>query len=108
MLPPLNKVYTPAEYDRTGPRRYITISANISKKDLGTATSDVQKVVKSLGTPPKGLVATIEGMSNLLTDTLTSLQNGLAFAIFGYLPVAGSKLPVVQVITYSFGNYSGE
>jgi multidrug efflux pump subunit AcrB len=73
--------YTPAEYDRTGPRRFITISANISKKDLGTATSDVQKAVKSLGTPPKGLVATIEGMSNLLTDTLTSLQNGLGFAI---------------------------
>jgi multidrug efflux pump subunit AcrB len=71
----------PGEYDRTGPRRFITISANIYKKDLGTATGDVQKVVKSLGTPPKGLVATIGGMSDLLTDTLSSLQNGLGFAI---------------------------
>ena len=71
----------PGEYDRTGPRRFITISANIYKKDLGTATSAVQKVVKSLGTPPKGLVATIGGMSDLLTDTLTSLQNGLMFAV---------------------------
>ena len=71
----------PGEYDRTGPRRFITISANIYKKDLGTATADVQKAVSSVGTPPKGLVATVEGMSGLLTDTLTSLQNGLGFAI---------------------------
>jgi len=75
------QTFTPAEYDRTGPRRFITVSANISKKDLGTATRDVQKVVSSLGTPPKGLVATIEGMSNLLTETMSSLQNGLGFAV---------------------------
>jgi multidrug efflux pump subunit AcrB len=72
--------YSPAEYDRSGPRRYITISANIYKKDLGTATTDVQKAVKSLGTPPKGLIADIRGMSSLLTNTLSSLQNGLMFA----------------------------
>jgi multidrug efflux pump subunit AcrB len=72
---------TPGEYDRTGPRRFITVSANIYKKDLGTATGDVKKAVAAVGTPPKGLIATIEGMSNLLTDTLTSLQNGLMFAI---------------------------
>lgn len=71
----------PGEYDRVGPRRYITVSANIYKKDLGTATTDVQKAIKSIGAPPKGLIASIEGMSNLLTDTLSSLQNGLMFAI---------------------------
>ncbi|MDO3625236.1 efflux RND transporter permease subunit [Mucilaginibacter sp. BT774] len=71
----------PAEYDRAGPRRFITISANIYKKDLGTATSDVQKAVKSIGTPPKGLIAEVGGMSGLLTETLGSLQNGLGFAI---------------------------
>ncbi len=73
--------YAPGEYDRTGPRRFITISANIYKKDLGTATTAVRKAVKSLGTPSKGLIATIEGMSSLLTDTLNSLQSGLGFAI---------------------------
>jgi multidrug efflux pump subunit AcrB len=73
--------YTPGEYDRSGPRRFITVSANIYKKDLGTATADVQKAVKSVGEPPKGLIATIGGMSSLLTDTLNSLQSGLAFAI---------------------------
>ncbi|MCR8558314.1 efflux RND transporter permease subunit [Mucilaginibacter sp. BJC16-A38] len=73
--------YVPGEYDRSGPRRFITISANIYKKDLGTATADVQKAVKSIGDPPKGLLAQIGGMSSLLTETLNSLQSGLAFAI---------------------------
>ncbi|MFD1256615.1 efflux RND transporter permease subunit [Mucilaginibacter terrae] len=74
-------VYVPGEYDRTGPRRYLTVSANIHQKDLGSATDAVQAAVKSLGTPPKGIVTQVQGMSSLLTDTLSSLQNGLLFAI---------------------------
>ncbi|MGZ3819938.1 MAG: efflux RND transporter permease subunit [Mucilaginibacter sp.] len=73
--------YTPGEYDREGPRRFLTVSANIYKKDLGAATTEVQNAVNSLGTPPKGLIAQLKGMSNLLTETLTSLQNGLMFAV---------------------------
>jgi multidrug efflux pump subunit AcrB len=73
--------YVPGEYDRTGPRRFLTVSANIHKKDLGTATNAVQEAIKSLGPTPKGLLAEVKGMSSLLTETLTSLQNGLLFAI---------------------------
>jgi multidrug efflux pump subunit AcrB len=76
-----NTTYVPGEYDRAGPRRFLSISANIYKTDLGKATADVQKAVKSLGTPPKGLLATLGGMSTLLTDTLSSLQNGLLMAV---------------------------
>ncbi|HVS93900.1 MAG TPA: efflux RND transporter permease subunit [Mucilaginibacter sp.] len=74
-------IYSPGEYDRVGPRRYLSVSANIYKMDLGKATSDVQKAVKSVGTPPKGLVTKLGGMSGLLIETLSSLQNGLMFAI---------------------------
>jgi multidrug efflux pump subunit AcrB len=74
-------IYSPGEYDRVGPRRYLSVSANIYKMDLGKATSDVQKAVNSIGTPPKGLKTTLGGMSGLLTETLSSLQNGLMFAI---------------------------
>ncbi|HVW12210.1 MAG TPA: efflux RND transporter permease subunit [Mucilaginibacter sp.] len=74
-------IYSPGEYDRVGPRRYLSVSANIYKKDLGKATSDVEKAVKSVGTPPKGLVTKLGGMSGLLIETLSSLQNGLMFAI---------------------------
>ncbi len=73
--------YKPGEYDRTGPRRFLTVSANIHKKDLGTATAAVQKGLKEVGAPPKGAIAEVKGMSSLLTDTFSSLQNGLLFAV---------------------------
>ncbi len=71
----------PGEYDRAGPRRFLTVNANIYQKDLGTVTTAVQKAVDEMGTPPVGLVAEVQGMSSLLTETLGSLQNGLLAAI---------------------------
>jgi len=71
----------PGEYDRSGPRRFITVSANIYKTDLGTATTAVQKAINEIGAPPTGLIAEIKGMSSLLTETLGSLQSGLIAAI---------------------------
>lgn len=71
----------PGEYDRAGPRRFLTVSANIYKKDLGTATAAVQKAITSLGEAPRGLIPEVKGMSSLLTETLSSLQTGLIMAI---------------------------
>ena len=71
----------PGEYDRSGPRRFLTVSANINHKDLGSATRAVQKAIKEVGTPPAGLIAQVGGMSSLLVETLDSLQNGLLVAI---------------------------
>ena len=87
MRPVLSDVATikidtlPGEFDRSGPRRYVTVSANIYKTDLGSATAAVRKAVDDLGEPPTGLVAEIKGMSSLLTETLNSLQSGLLAAI---------------------------
>lgn len=69
------------EYDRSGPRRFLTINANLSNKDLGTATTDVQKIIKEMGQPAKGVTISLKGMSDLLTETLSSLQTGLLFAV---------------------------
>ena len=71
----------PGEYDRSGPRRYVTISANIYQKDLGAATDAVNKVIKEAGAAPQGLITEVKGMSSLLTETLGSLQSGLLAAI---------------------------
>jgi multidrug efflux pump subunit AcrB len=71
----------PGEYDRSGPRRFLTVSANINKKDLGTATTKVENIIKAMGTPPRGVVTKVMGMSSLLTETLGSLQTGLLAAI---------------------------
>ena len=74
-------VYMPGEYDRSGPRRFLTVGANIYKKDLGYATEEVKKAIAAVGTPPKGMITEVKGMSGLLEETFSSLQGGLLFAI---------------------------
>jgi multidrug efflux pump subunit AcrB len=87
MRPVLSDVATiridtlPGEFDRSGPRRFVTVSANIYKKDLASATAAVDKAIHSMGNPPVGLIAEIKGMSSLLIETLDSLQSGLIAAI---------------------------
>ena len=71
----------PGEYDRIGPRRIITVSANINNQDLGTATRDVQAAITAAGDPPKGSVVELRGLAQLLQETLSSLQFGLGLAI---------------------------
>jgi multidrug efflux pump subunit AcrB len=69
------------EADDIGATPELFVTANIQKKDLGHATDDVQKAVASLGKLPRGLVLDIRGLSNVLTDTLDSLQSGLIVAV---------------------------
>jgi multidrug efflux pump subunit AcrB len=69
------------EYDRSGPRRYVTVSANIHNRDLGSATNAVEHAIRELGSTDNGLVVEVKGMSSLLTETLDSLQKGLLAAI---------------------------
>ena len=71
----------PGEFDRAGTRRYVTVSANITGKDLGTATQAAQQAIDELGPPPRGLKTELKGSSSLLVETLGSLQNGLLLAI---------------------------
>ena len=71
----------PAEYDRIGPRRIVTVSANVFKKDLGSAAAAVQQAIKNAGEQPKGMVVEVRGLVKLLEETLTSLQSGLLLAI---------------------------
>ncbi|GAB4018211.1 efflux RND transporter permease subunit [Spirosoma koreense] len=71
----------PGQFDRIGPRRIITVSANINNRDLGTATRDVQAAITAAGDPPKGSVVELRGLAQLLQETLSSLQFGLGLAI---------------------------
>ncbi len=69
------------EYDRSGPRRFVTVSANINKKDLGSATKEVENAIDNIGELPPGMKMEVRGMSSLLTETFSSLQNGLLVAV---------------------------
>ena len=71
----------PGEYDRSGPNRLVTITANLQKIDLGMAQKAVQNAIKAAGEPPRGVIVELGGQTSLLTDTLSSLQTGLLVAI---------------------------
>lgn len=69
------------ENDDIGALPTLSVTANVSNKDLGTATDAVQNALKKLGKPPRGLNINTRGLSQTLTETLDSLQTGLLVAI---------------------------
>ncbi len=69
------------ENDNIGVIPILSVTANLYKKDLGTATGDVDEAIKSIGPLPRGLTMETKGLSQVLTDTLDSLQSGLLVAI---------------------------
>lgn len=69
------------ENDNLGALPTLSVTANLYKQDLGTATADVSKAIASLGELPRGLTIEPIGLSKVLTETLDSLQAGLLVAI---------------------------
>lgn len=72
---------TYGENDNLGAIPVLSVTANLYKMDLGTATKDVDAAIKSIGQLPRGLSIETRGLSQVLTDTLDSLQTGLLTAI---------------------------
>lgn len=69
------------EYDRINQQRYITLTANLSGKDLGTAVSEVNRMIKKLGDLPQGVKIYTRGQSEVLKSTTDELSGGLLLAI---------------------------
>ncbi len=72
---------TYGENDNLGAMPVLSVTANLNNKDLGVAQADVRDALASLGELPRGLTVELVGLSQTLTDTLDSLQNGLVVAI---------------------------
>jgi multidrug efflux pump subunit AcrB len=69
------------EYDRLNQQRYVTITANVYKQDLGTVFSKVNKIINGIGMLPNGAKILMRGQPVLLQQTMTSLQFGLLVAV---------------------------
>lgn len=69
------------ENDNIGATPVLSVTASLYKKDLGSASKDVNKAIASLGKLPRGLTVETRGQVQVLTDTLDSLQIGLLTAI---------------------------
>ncbi|QEH42506.1 efflux RND transporter permease subunit [Chitinophaga sp. XS-30] len=71
----------PGEYDRLNQQRYITVTANVHREDLGGVFKQVDQAIGSLGKLPNGARIVMRGQPELLRQTLTSLQFGLLIAV---------------------------
>jgi multidrug efflux pump subunit AcrB len=76
-----NRITTPAEYDRLNQQRFITLTANIHDKDLGSAVQELDKAIAGLGELPAGVKILKRGQTDLLAQTIGELQLGLLIAV---------------------------
>jgi multidrug efflux pump subunit AcrB len=77
----IKKDTTYGEIDNLGALPMLTVTANLNHKDLGKAAVNVETAIKSLGELPRGLNVEQIGLTETLSQTLSSLQNGLFVAI---------------------------
>ncbi len=76
-----HRIRAPAEYDRLNQQRFITLTANIHNKDLGSGVKALKKAIAGLGELPAGTRILKRGQVDLLAQNLNELQEGLLIAI---------------------------
>jgi multidrug efflux pump subunit AcrB len=71
----------PAVIDHYTVQRVIDVDAGVAGRDLGSATSDVQNAIDSLGKLPPGQKVVIRGESQAMRESFLTLAAGLVLAI---------------------------
>lgn len=69
------------EYDRINQQRFITVTANIHKQDLGKAVAGVNAAIKNLGELPPAVKVYMRGQADVLDQTTGELSIGLILAV---------------------------
>ncbi len=69
------------QYDRINQQRMLTITADVTDVDLGTAASAVRSAIAAAGAPPRGVSVAMRGQVAPMQQTLAGLQTGLLLAI---------------------------
>jgi multidrug efflux pump subunit AcrB len=69
------------EYNRYNQQRMITLTANVSGEDLGSASNEVFAAISRAGDPPGGVTVSVRGQVAPMQQTLDGLRSGLALAI---------------------------
>jgi multidrug efflux pump subunit AcrB len=91
---------TPGEVDHYNSQRTISIVANVAGDDFGAAGAEVQRAIKSVGAPPRGVTVAVHGQTEQLRLAVDSLETGLAIAIVAvlFLLVAAFQSPRDAVV----------
>jgi multidrug efflux pump subunit AcrB len=69
------------EYDRINGQRMVTLSANVSGRDLGAVATAIDQAIARAGEAPRGTTATVRGQVASMRETLTNIGTGLAVAV---------------------------
>jgi multidrug efflux pump subunit AcrB len=69
------------EYNRYNQQRMITLTANVSGEDLGTASQEVTAAIARAGNPPGGVTVSVRGQVAPMQQTLDGLRFGLGLAV---------------------------
>ncbi|MBP6820680.1 MAG: efflux RND transporter permease subunit [Acidobacteria bacterium] len=76
---------TVGQYDRYNQQRMVTIIANIggniSGKDLGNVSQEIDAAIKRAGEVPRGVTVAVRGQIPPMQQTLSGLQTGLLLAV---------------------------
>ncbi len=72
----------PGEVDRDMSQRYVTITANLEKTDMGRASAAVATAIKNAGDPPRGVRVEPMGQLPPMNEMFQSLGIGLGAAVF--------------------------
>jgi multidrug efflux pump subunit AcrB len=93
-----------SQYDRYNMQRTLTVRANISNEDLGSASRRVAKAIAELGAPPARVSVTMRGQVAPMMEMLDGLRQGLMIAVAAiFLLLAANfqslKLSVVVMST---------
>lgn len=85
------------EYDRINQQRMVTITADISGIDLGTAAARVRDALAAAGPPPRGVTVNVRGQIAPMQQTLSGLTTGLLLAIAAIFIVLGAYFQSIRV-----------
>jgi multidrug efflux pump subunit AcrB len=77
----LTEGITVGQYERYNMQRMITVTANISGTDLGSAGGQVARAIKRLGAAPAKVSVAVRGQTVPMQQMLSGLQTGLLLAI---------------------------
>ena len=70
-----------AEYDRYNMQRMVTLTANLYHSDLGHAASAIERALRHLPSPPRGMNVAVRGQIAPLYQTLGGLGTGLLLTV---------------------------
>jgi multidrug efflux pump subunit AcrB len=69
------------EVERYNMQRVVSLTANIHGKPLGVIALDLQRALKDVGDPPRGVTLAVRGQIPALAETISGLRIGLLLSI---------------------------